>query len=63
MKRDSFYQWKNKVDAIVMAKVGLGVDDLPDWDFATAYDAGVSPRVAANRCIAACKRVLLANEY
>lgn len=42
-----FVAWLDTVDAAVAGKLGVGIDDLPDWDFASAFEDGMSPRDAA----------------
>lgn len=51
----TFEAWKAAVDQIVWAKVGLGIDDLPDCCLADWHAEGVSPRSAASRAIRAAK--------
>ncbi len=41
-----FAAWMNKVDAIVGARLGLGVHDLPDVMWRDSFDAGDSPAEA-----------------
>ena len=49
--KQTFKEWMSKVDKIVEAKIGLSVDDLPDFMFHDAYDDGVSPTKAATQSI------------
>jgi len=53
--RLTYDQWKAEVDKIVQAKVGCCCDDLPDWDYSTAFDNKVAPMAAANAVIKAAK--------
>ncbi len=40
----AFADWYCTVDAIVRRSAeGMGVLDFPDWDFAGAFDGGMSP--------------------
>jgi hypothetical protein len=48
-KKLSFDQWVKKVDAILLATVGVGLSDLPDVAYADWYEDGVSPTTAAKR--------------
>ena len=43
MDDETFEQWYARVDRLVMSKLGLGVDDLADWDSRGAYDDGLEP--------------------
>ncbi|MHC4214252.1 MAG: hypothetical protein ACYSWP_12865 [Planctomycetota bacterium] len=53
-KAQAFATWHNEVDAAVAKLSGgwFGVDDLPDWDFASAFDAGQDPTDAADEILA-----------
>lgn len=41
-----FVSWLTRVDARVERVVGVGIDDLPDWDFASAFEDGLTPEDA-----------------
>lgn len=43
MQDESFQQWYARVDRLVMSKLGLGINDLADWDSRSAYDDGLEP--------------------
>lgn len=43
MQDESFQDWYARVDRLVMSKIGLGVNDLADWDSHSAYDDGLEP--------------------
>ena len=45
----TFAQWKVRVDAWLVAHYCLTSDDLPDWRWCDAYDAGMPPSVAASK--------------
>lgn len=47
----TFEQWSRKVDNEVNALCGLSTYDLPDCDYWTWYDSGVTPKCAAKRAI------------
>ena len=47
----TFRQWKNRVNAQVAKTCGLGCDDLPDWDYWSAYDSGMIPSEAAREVL------------
>jgi len=49
--KQTFEQWSRKVDNAVNAICGMSTYDLPDCDYWTWYDEGVSPSTAANRAI------------
>jgi len=53
--KQTFDEWKTMVDSLIAAKVGLTSDDLPDWDYYSAWQDGVRPSVAAARAIRADK--------
>lgn len=38
----AFAAWRNALDRYVQQRIGLSVDDLPDWDFGSAYESGQS---------------------
>ena len=42
-----FKIWLAKVDRIVSAKCGIGVDDLPDMCYRDSFDDGVTPKEMA----------------
>jgi len=42
-----FVLWLTRVDVQVERKLGVGIDDLPDWDFASAFEDGLTSEDAA----------------
>ncbi len=52
-KKFTFEQWKEQVNRVLEARLGLSADDLPDWDYRSAYDDGILPTVAATRAMRA----------
>lgn len=42
-----FKTWLRNVDAVLNRRVGLISEDLPDWDYWTAWANGYSPAEAA----------------
>lgn len=42
-----FALWLEALDRAVMRRVLVSYDDLEDWDYWSAYDAGMSPKDAA----------------
>lgn len=46
-----FEQWMRNVDKYCYAIAGISIHDLEDCPFRDWYDAGVSERSAAHRCI------------
>jgi hypothetical protein len=53
----SFEVWKQKVDQAMQKLCGLSCDDLPDFDYYSAYQNGWTPMSAARSARSA------ANEY
>jgi hypothetical protein len=51
--RPTFAEWMKLVDLEVGRKCGLGYEDLPDYCYADAYEAGLSPARCAARAIRA----------
>lgn len=49
----TFEEWKHAVDLAIQRKCGLSADDMPEWDYWSAYDDGVSPSKAAAMAIRA----------
>jgi hypothetical protein len=47
----SFDMWFRAVDAIVLAKAGVSVNDLPDCCFIDWFDDGMKPAAAAARAL------------
>ena len=42
----AFALWMNTLNKLVYIKTGLSVHDFPDWDFASAFDEGLTPHEA-----------------
>ena len=42
-----FAVWMHHLNLVVQRRVMMSYDDLEDWDYWMAYDAGMSPREAA----------------
>ena len=42
-----FAVWMHHLNLVVQRRVMMSYDDLEDWDYRMAYDAGMSPREAA----------------
>lgn len=51
----TFEQWKERVNQYVIGMSGCDVDDLPDWDFRTAYDNGMGCERAAKAILRAAR--------
>ena len=53
MRRKSFEEWKQAVTEHVrkMTHHMLDAEDLPDIDYYSMYDVGMSPALAANRAL------------
>lgn len=50
---EAFIGWLDKVDAVVMRRVGLSLFDLPDFLPRDEWEAGTSPSRAAREVISA----------
>lgn len=48
-----FDEWKKRVDVAIIAICGLGADDLPDYDYYNAFEAGKDPAAVAKAAIRA----------
>lgn len=48
-------EWLKRVDAEVIRRTGLGIYDLPDWNWRDAYEDGSSAKRAAASAIRAAK--------
>lgn len=46
-EKQTFAQWKAKVNACVIAKAGVFADDLPDMPYYDWFEDGCSPQEAA----------------
>jgi len=52
MSTKTFEEWKREVDEIIhMLTGGLISEDLPDWNYQEAYDAGVIAEDAAREVL------------
>lgn len=51
----TFEQWEKLVDAELVKLCGMGIDFLPDWNSKDAFDAGMTPKTAANKWLAYAK--------
>ena len=47
-----FWDWMDEVNKVVEAKCGLSLMDLPDMDYAGAYEDGVEPDEYAGEVLA-----------
>jgi hypothetical protein len=50
-ERPGFEDWLAEVDKAMIGLVGMGRDDLPDWDYAVAYASGYTADEAAREAI------------
>ena len=48
----SFASWMKDIDNLLTAQIGLGVDDLADYDFSGAFEDEVDPEEVADNMIA-----------
>jgi hypothetical protein len=46
-QQDRYIQWENRVNAALVKMCGLGIDDLPDMDYRSSFNAGETPRECA----------------
>ena len=53
MARKSFEGWMRDVDAAVGAMAGMSYQDLDDYCYADAYEAGASAKATARRAVRA----------
>ena len=51
MAKLSFEEWLKKVDAILIAKCGMSLYDLPDCSYSLWYESGISAESAAKRAL------------
>ena len=49
--RTTFDAWMQQTEQLVVARCGLGVDDLPDCDYLSCYTAGVTPAEMAAEAV------------
>lgn len=47
----TFETWMKKVNRVVVQTCGLGVEDIPDYDYWSNWDAGVSPEETAKEAL------------
>ena len=49
VRAEAFVDWQIALDKHVQNKLRLSIHDLPDWDFASAFEAGTSASDAAEQ--------------
>ena len=47
----NFETWMAEVDRRLVLACGMGVDDLPDYNYRDAFDEGISPKEIANEAL------------
>lgn len=47
----TFEQWKKEVDDCIGSLCGLGANDLPDWNYWTAWNDSVQPYDASREVV------------
>lgn len=52
----TFEQWKDRVNMAIIHRTGVEADNLPDWEYHSAWSRGMAPSVAAGKVIANAKR-------
>ena len=53
--KPTFEEWMIEVNKHLDRKCGMVADDLPDWRYRDAYNAGKQPEVAAYQAIKAAR--------
>ncbi len=46
-----FTAWMREVNFIIENKTGLSYNDLPDWDYVSAFEDEISPKDAASEAL------------
>jgi hypothetical protein len=54
--RQTFEEWKQEVNDILLHRLGIDADDLPDYPYRRDYEDGATPRQVAARTVKAAKR-------
>jgi len=47
-----FKQWLDAVDAVIISRLGVGREDLPDVDSWSMWDSGMTPEEGAEEIMA-----------
>ena len=47
----TYEQWVAKVNQVLANRIGLSMDDLPDWLSRDAFEDGLSPEEGADICL------------
>jgi hypothetical protein len=47
----TYGEWMGEVNKLIVSTVGMGVDDLEDWDSRVHYAEGASPAEGALECL------------
>lgn len=55
MKKETFEVWQAKVNSFLIRRCGFGIEDLPDFDYWSAWGANISPSETAKDVIQAAK--------
>lgn len=50
-KSKEYTDWRNQVDSYVRAIAGVGCDDLPDYDYALAFQSNFDPEETAREVL------------
>ena len=50
-EKQTFVQWKARVNACVIARAGVCTDDLPDVPYYDWFEDGISPQEAAEMAL------------
>jgi hypothetical protein len=50
-KEISFETWMKQVNRTIFQSCGLGVEDIPDYDYWSNWNAGVSPEQTAEEAL------------
>ena len=47
----TFAEYMRAVDRRIQSLAGIGADDIPDWDYLSAWEDGTAPRYAAEEAL------------
>lgn len=47
----TFRQWMRRVNAEIVSIADVCADDIPDWDYASAWESGETPAGAAREAL------------
>ena len=53
-----YHVWKKKVDAALIKKCGMGIDEIPDWCYMDDFENNLSPVASASRALKNAEKIL-----